>query len=106
MKKPNSPKQEEELKKQKTVKAKLQKEAVNIRKQFAKKTLNLMTSGFGLVAALAWNEVIKETVDIYIKPYFGQSSGLISLVIYAVIVTALAVTITYQLGKIADIKKE
>jgi hypothetical protein len=60
-----------------------------------------MTSGFGLVAALAWNELIKETVNIYIKPYFGEESGLISLLIYAVVVTALAVFVTYQLSKVA-----
>ena len=60
-----------------------------------------MTSGFGLVSALAWNELIKETVNTYIKPYFGESSGLISLLIYAILITALAVFVTYQLSKIA-----
>jgi len=58
----------------------------------------LATSGFGLVAALAWNNVIKEAVEIYIKPIIGESSGLISLLIYAILITALAVGVTLQLS--------
>lgn len=57
----------------------------------------LSTSGFGLVAALAWNEVIKTFVEEYIKPYLGNGSGIISLLIYAIIVTLLAVFVTLQL---------
>ena len=53
---------------------KLKSEVKEFRKQFAKKTLDLMTSGFGLVAALAWNEVIKEFIENYVKPIFGEQS--------------------------------
>ena len=60
----------------------------------------LATSGFGLVAALAWNNVIQEFINNYIKPYVGIGSGLVSLLIYAIIVTALAVLVTLQLSKI------
>ena len=59
--------------------------------------LSLATSGFGLVAALAWNEVVKETVNLHIKPYFPKGSGLLSLLIYAVVITIIAVTVTLQL---------
>lgn len=65
-----------------------------------KQMLTLATSGFGLVAALAWNEVVRETVDIYIRPYFPESYGLISLTIYAVAITALAVLVTLQLTQL------
>jgi len=85
---------------------KVLKDAQEFKKQFAERTLKLVTSGFGLVAALAWNEVIKEIVEVYIKPIFGESSGLISLIIYAVLVTALVVFISYQLSKIAKDDKE
>ncbi len=64
--------------------------------------LTLATNGFGLVAALAWNSVIQEAITTYIKPYIGNGSGLISLSIYAVIVTVLAVVITYQLSIIKE----
>jgi len=62
--------------------------------------LKLATNGFGLVAALAWNNVIKEFVEEYIKPFVGTDSGMISLIVYAIIVTVLAVTVTLQLSKI------
>lgn len=67
-----------------------------------KQMLTLATSGFGLVAALAWNNVIQEFVNNYIKKYLAFGSGIISLLIYAVIVTVLAVTVTYQLGKLEE----
>lgn len=76
------------------------KDIKDLPQAIVKQMLTLATSGFGLVAALAWNEVVKETVNNYIQPYFQQSSGLISLLIYAIIVTALAVLITLQLTKI------
>jgi len=62
----------------------------------------LATSGFGLVAALAWNNVIQEFVATEIKPYLPSGSGLLSLLIYAVLVTVLAVTITYQLSTLVE----
>src|SRR3989344_342825 len=97
---------EKEVVKQRKIKEQILNDAQEFRKQFADRALKLMTSGFGLVAALAWNELLKEVVSIYIKPYFGKNSGLISLFIYALIVTALAVFITYQLSKIAGGEKE
>ena len=92
--------------KAKVLESKLESEASKFKKQFAERTLKLVTSGFGLVAALAWNELIKEVVSIYIKPYFGKNSGLISLLIYALLVTFLAVLVTYQLSKFAEDKEE
>ena len=97
---------EKEVKIQKKIQNQIISEAQEFKKQFASRALKLLTSGFGLVSALAWNEFIKETVNIYIRPYFGKSSGLISLLIYALVVTALAVFITYQLSKIAGNEKE
>ena len=67
-----------------------------------KQLVTLSTSGFGLVAALAWNSVIQEFVNTYIKPYFTSGSTLISLLIYAIIITVLAVTITYNLIKLTE----
>lgn len=62
--------------------------------------LQLATSGFGLVAALAWNEAVKAVISDYIKPLAGNGSGITSLLIYAIIVTALAVTVTYNLARL------
>lgn len=67
-----------------------------------KQMVNLSTSGFGLVAALAWNNVIQDAVNSYIKPYLPKGSTIVSLFIYAVLVTVLAVTVTYNLTKLAE----
>jgi len=67
-----------------------------------KQMLTLTASGFGLVAALAWNNVIQEFVTTRIKPYLPSGSGLLSLLIYAVIVTVFAVAVTYQLTRLID----
>jgi len=91
--------------KERRLQYKLKKETLQFKKEFADRLLKLMTSGFGLVAALAWNELIKETVNVHIKPYFGKDSGLISLTVYAVAITFLAVLVTYNLSKISG-KKE
>jgi len=74
----------------------------NLPQAIIKQMLTLATSGFGLVAALAWNEVVKETINQYIKPYFAKGSSLISLLIYAFIVTTLAVLITLQLTRLSQ----
>lgn len=63
-----------------------------------KNIISLSTSGFGVVVALAWNEVIKNAVETYIDPWLGKSSGVVSLFIYAVGITLLAVFITMQLA--------
>ena len=66
--------------------------------------LKLSTSAFGLVAALAWNELIKDIIDRYVQPFFGETSGVVTRLIYAVVVTLLAVLVTYNLSKI--VRKE
>jgi len=64
--------------------------------------LKLVTSGFGLVAALAWNELIKTAINDYVRTRVSVGSGIISLAVYALIVTFLAVFITLQLSKLAE----
>ena len=79
---------------------KLKKNVSEVKKEVLKQMLTLATSAFGLVAALAWNTLIQELVTEYIEPLIGGASGVISLLIYAVIVTVLAVVITYNLSKL------
>jgi TRAP-type C4-dicarboxylate transport system permease small subunit len=64
--------------------------------------VTLATSGFGLVAALAWNNVIQELVNNYIKKLLPTSYGIVSLLIYAVIITILAVIITTELTRLVE----
>ena len=70
-----------------------------VRQEIRNEMIHLATSGLGLVAALAWNEFIKELVNDFIRPLVGGFSGIISLLIYALIVTLLAVLVTYNLSR-------
>lgn len=72
-----------------------------LRVEIAKQMLTLSTAGFGLVAALAWNSLIQEVVNTYIKPYL-PGAGIISLLIYAIVITVIAVFITVQLTSILE----
>jgi hypothetical protein len=65
-----------------------------ISKEVIDKVAALMTAAFGLVAALAWNDAIKSSI---------QSLGLEANGpwLYAIIVTLLAVVVTLYIGKVA-----
>ncbi len=67
-----------------------------------RRLLTLATAGFGLVAALAWNSLIQTFVEEYIKVWLPDGGKLTSLAIYALVVTILAVFVTYQLSKIVN----
>jgi len=82
-------------------------EQKKLHQELVKQMLTLATSGFGLVAALAWNSLIQELVNSYVKKFLPNGSGIISLLIYALVVTILAVFVTYQLSKVSEkINKE
>ncbi|RJR23409.1 hypothetical protein C4578_04210 [Candidatus Microgenomates bacterium] len=86
------------------------KQAQRYQLEVVKQMVQLTTAGFGLVAALAWNQLIRTAIDTYVKPRLGESSEIFSLIIYAVVVTLLAVFVTLQLGRLEariqdDLKK-
>lgn len=56
---------------------------------------SLITAAFGLVAALAWNEAIKQAVAVV----FGTEDDLLGLTVYAIIVTVIAVVMTMLIAK-------
>jgi len=62
----------------------------------------LVTAAFGLVAALAWNGAI---LAIF-KKIFGTAEGILSMIIYAVIVTIIAVLATIWVGKASEKSKK
>ena len=72
-----------------------------VKKEFREKTITLILGGFGLVAALAWNEAIKTLFETLLP----KKSELIGKFIYAIIVTIIIVIISLQLRKISE-KKE
>lgn len=101
----NQKQYESEVKKQNSIAREFAKEARQFKKEFTERLLKLVTSGFGLVSALAWNELIKEVIKTYVEPIFGKGSSFVSLLIYAFAVTFLAVFVTYQLSKIVKEEK-
>jgi hypothetical protein len=78
------------------------KENKKLHIEIVKQITLLSTSGFGLVAALAWNSVIQEFVNVYVKKWLPAGSGILSLLIYALIITVLAVVVTLQLSKLTE----
>jgi len=55
----------------------------------------LASASLGLVAALAWNEAIKETI----KQVFGAGDSLAGLYAYAIIATVIAVIVLLMLAR-------
>jgi len=70
------------------------KEGVPPKNQIVEKFATLITSAFGLVAALAWNDAIKGVLQNLDLIKYGP-------IIYAIIVTVLAVLLTYWIGKVS-----
>lgn len=64
---------------------------------FIQTMITLASASLGLVAALAWNEAIKATI----QELFGTSDELAGLYTYAVLATILAVVILIWLGRLA-----
>lgn len=59
--------------------------------------ITLVTTAFGLVAGLAWNDAIQKLIE----SVMGPGDALTGLFTYAVIVTILAVVVTIILARIA-----
>lgn len=65
-----------------------------MKKRVFEKLSALIIAAFGLVAALAWNSAIQA---IFRKVY-GTSEGIAPMIIYAVVVTVIAVVVTIIIG--------
>ncbi|MGB9937799.1 MAG: DUF5654 family protein [Methanobacterium sp.] len=67
----------------------------NVKNQVLTTIATLMTTAFGLIAALAWNEAIKAVI----LQYFPKGDGITGLLIYAVLITIIAVIATIIIGR-------
>lgn len=77
--------------------AKKKSRTIEIRGEVIEKLAALITSAFGLVAALAWNSAIQQIF----ATVFGSMSELYALILYAIVVTVIAVLATIYIGRIA-----
>ncbi len=59
--------------------------------------ISLASAAFGVVAALAWNGAITALV----KQIFGTGAQIVSLFVYAVLITIIAVIVMVNLGQLA-----
>ena len=67
---------------------------------FVEKVVTLMTGAMGLVAALAWNDAMRKLFE---RIFGTQGSGdVTAMFIYAIIVTAAVVLVTYRLTRFAE----
>ena len=73
-----------------------------MKSEVVEKIASLVTAAFGLVAALAWNGAIQAIF----KQVFGTAEGIVSMLVYAVVVTIIAVIATVWIGKAAEKSKK
>ncbi len=73
-----------------------------MRSEVIEKIAALLTAAFGLVAALAWNGAIKA---LFVQ-LFDEAEGLGPMLVYAVVVTIIAVVVTIQIGKVSEKAKK
>lgn len=71
---------------------------VSLKQEVLDKIAALVTAAFGLVAALAWNDAIKAVF----KEVFGTSDTAGPMLIYAVIITIIAVILTLTIARAAS----
>lgn len=64
---------------------------------FLQTMISLASASLGLVAALAWNEAIKQTI----VQLFGTGENLAALYTYAILATVLAIVVIMALGRAA-----
>jgi len=60
--------------------------------------IGLATVAFGLIAAGAWNKFITDLIALFVKP----GSGVVAELIYAVLITIIAITVVQGLARLAQ----
>jgi hypothetical protein len=73
-----------------------------MKSEIIEKITVLLIGAFGFVAALAWNDTVKAIFT----AIYGTASTITGMIIYAVIVTIVAVIVTLKLGQIAEKAKK
>lgn len=67
----------------------------SVKVEIMKTIAKLMTAAFAFVAGLAWNEAIKAVINQFLK----ESSAVTGMLVYAVVVTIIAVIVTLFIGR-------
>lgn len=80
---------------------KLKQSTLAFQREVVDKMSALATAAFGLVAALAWNSAIQEAFKKY-----APAGSVRALLLYAVVVTIIAVVVILLIGRLAGRLKE
>lgn len=75
---------------------------IYMKKEIIEKMSILITTAFGLVAALAWNGAIQAIF----KKIFREAEGILPMLTYAIAVTVIAVIATIWIGRLAEKAKK
>lgn len=73
------------------------KEQKNVKEAIVERTVTLILAGFGVVAALAWNDAIQSLVN-FLFPL--QKNTVIAKFFYALLITIIITVISLRLKKI------
>ncbi len=68
------------------------------RSAYLQTMISLASAAFGVVAALAWNSAITALV----RQIFGTGAQIISLFIYAILITIIAVIVMVNLAQMSE----
>jgi hypothetical protein len=71
---------------------------VEVKSGYIGTMIGLATVAFGLLAAGAWNKFIADLIAIFLKP----GNGVVAELVYAVLVTVVAIVVIQGLAKVAD----
>jgi hypothetical protein len=71
---------------------------MEVRPTYLGTMIALATAAFGLIAALAWNKFITDLIALFLKP----GSGVWAELLYAVVITVVAILVIQNLGKISE----
>jgi len=71
---------------------------VSNRSVYLQTMISLASAAFGVVAALAWNSAITALV----KQIFGAGGEIVTLFLYAILITVIAVIVMVNLAQLAE----
>lgn len=73
----------------------MKEHAGEVKNQVLTTIATLITTAFGLIAALAWNDAIKAIITTFV----GKGNDITGLLVYAVLITIIAVIATILIGR-------
>lgn len=71
-------------------------QVTEMKSQVGETIATLVTTAFGLIAALAWNDAIKAII----VQFIGAGNGIMGFLIYAILITIIAIIVTILIARV------